>query len=90
MVNMLGRKEGEALLSKSYIDHLKDSQHSYDTHMISFDYHYHCKGGKMDNLAILTKKARPSLDNFGFFSMVEDDVLRLVSYLFTKNYDTLG
>ena len=76
IVNLLGRKEGEATLSKTYHDHLKDSSHSFDTHMIAFDYHYHCSGGKTENLKKLIEKARPSIENFGYFTFRNGEVVR--------------
>ena len=44
IVNLLGRKEGESLLSSAFIDHMNDSEHNKDTSIVSFDYHHHCKG----------------------------------------------
>lgn len=80
LINLLGGKEGEATLSSSYRDHLKDSQHSFDTHMIAFDYHRHCGGGKNDNIKLLLDKARPSIENFQFFSMVNGGVVKYVRF----------
>ncbi|XP_047125274.1 synaptojanin-1 isoform X1 [Hydra vulgaris] len=75
LVNLLGHKGGEAILSNSYKDHLKDSSHSFDTHMIVFDYHSHCGGGKTENIKILMEKAKPSMDNFQFFTLLDDKLV---------------
>jgi len=76
LVNLLGRKEGEHSLSMAYKDHLKDSPHSFDTHIIMFDYHYHCRGGKTENLQNLVSKAQASIDNFGFFVYKDGDITK--------------
>lgn len=74
LINLLGRKEGEAILSAAYREHLKKSSHSFDTHMVEFDYHRHCGGGKYDNIKVLMKQAKPSLTNFSFYSNVRGEV----------------
>lgn len=76
LINLLGRKEGEAILSAAYREHLKKSSHSFDTHMVEFDYHRHCGGGKYDNIKVLMKQAKPSLTNFSFYSNVRGEVSR--------------
>ncbi|XP_065051378.1 synaptojanin-1-like [Rhopilema esculentum] len=76
LVNLLGRKEGEHSLSTAYKDHLKASCHSFDTHIIMFDYHYHCRGGKTENLKSLVDKAQASVDNFGFFAFTGDEIVK--------------
>eukprot|EP00794_Sanderia_malayensis_P016728 gene16728-18422_t len=76
LVNLLGRKEGEHALSMAYKDHLKNSKHSFDTHIILFDYHYHCRGGKTENLLKLIDKAHASIENFGIFVYKDDHIER--------------
>lgn len=76
LINLLGGKEGEAILSSSYRDHLKDSRHNFDTHMIAFDYHRHCGGGKSENIKLLLDKAKPSIENFQFFAMVDGEIVK--------------
>ena len=76
LINLLGHKGGEAILSNAYKDHLKDSSHSFDTHMVAFDYHLHCGGGKTENIKILIEKAQPSIDNFQYFTLLGDKLLR--------------
>ena len=61
IVNLLGRKEGESLLSSAFINHMNDSEHSKDTSIVSFDYHHHCKGDLVSiytNLGHLTVPLR--------------------------------
>eukprot|EP00111_Clytia_hemisphaerica_P009128 TCONS_00026809-protein len=77
LINLLGSKEGEAILSQAFRNHLKDSKHNFDTHMIVFDYHRHCTGsGKQENLKGLLQKAKPSIENFQFFSLLNGDVIK--------------
>ena len=68
---------GEAILSQAFRNHLKDSKHNFDTHMIVFDYHRHCSGsGKQENLKGLLQKAKPSIENFQFFSLLNGEVVK--------------
>ncbi|XP_071486371.1 synaptojanin-1-like [Diadema antillarum] len=66
IVNLLGHKEGEDMLSKSFQNHLQASRHAQDTPHILFDYHQMCRG-KVDNMHVLRKKVAKYLDGFGFF-----------------------
>ncbi|XP_041467097.1 synaptojanin-1-like isoform X2 [Lytechinus variegatus] len=75
IVNLLGHKEGEDMLSKSFQNHLKASSHVQDTPHILFDYHQMCKG-KTDNLHLLKKKVAADVDRFGFFYSEGEDVIR--------------
>lgn len=82
LINLLGSKEGEASLSQAFRNHLKDSKHNFDTHMIVFDYHRHCTGsGKTEHIKSLLVKAKPSIDNFQFFSKLNGDVIKYVGCL---------
>ncbi|NXB00488.1 SYNJ1 protein, partial [Cnemophilus loriae] len=67
IVNLLGAKEGEHMLSKAFQSHLKASEHSADIKMVNFDYHQMVKGGKAEKLHSVLK---PQLQKFlecGFF-----------------------
>lgn len=74
LVNLLGRQEGEAILSAAFKDHLNSSTHNFDTHMIAFDYHRYCSSGKLENISIMMNKAKPSIDNFQFFTIMKGDI----------------
>ncbi len=63
-------------ISSDFQDHLKNSTHSFDTHIILFDYHYHCRGGKTENLQKLIQKAKASIENFGFFVYKDDQIAK--------------
>eukprot|EP00057_Strongylocentrotus_purpuratus_P008958 XP_011663432.1 PREDICTED: synaptojanin-1 [Strongylocentrotus purpuratus] len=75
IVNLLGSKEGEDMLSKSFQNHLKASSHDQDTPHILFDYHQMCRG-KVDNLPLLKKKVATEMDQFGFFFSEGGEVIR--------------
>uniref|UniRef100_A0A803YF89 Phosphatidylinositol-3-phosphatase SAC1 n=1 Tax=Meleagris gallopavo TaxID=9103 RepID=A0A803YF89_MELGA len=55
IVNLLGAKEGEHMLSKAFQSHLKASEHSADIKMVNFDYHQMVKGGKAEKLHSVLK-----------------------------------
>ncbi|KAK9536568.1 hypothetical protein VZT92_006340 [Zoarces viviparus] len=68
IINLLGSKEGEHMLSKAFQSHLKASEHASAVKMVNFDYHQNVKGGKADKLHSVLK---PYLNKFteecGFF-----------------------
>ncbi|XP_051903031.1 synaptojanin-1 isoform X3 [Hippocampus zosterae] len=68
IINLLGSKEGEHMLSKAFQSHLKASEHAASVKMVNFDYHQNVRGGKADKLHSVLK---PQLANFveecGFF-----------------------
>ncbi|XP_007493342.2 synaptojanin-1 isoform X3 [Monodelphis domestica] len=55
IVNLLGTKEGEDMLSKAFQSHLKASEHALDIEMVNFDYHQLVKGGKVEKLHSVLK-----------------------------------
>ncbi|XP_041066893.1 synaptojanin-1 isoform X3 [Carcharodon carcharias] len=68
IVNLLGVKEGEHMLSKAFQSHLKACDHAVDVPMVNFDYHQQVKGGKADRLVnVLKPKLEKFLDECGFF-----------------------
>ncbi|XP_045434337.1 synaptojanin-1 isoform X1 [Pipistrellus kuhlii] len=79
VINLLGSKEGEHMLSKAFQSHLKASEHAADVHMVSFDYHQMVKGGKAEKLhGALGPQVRKFLD-YGFFHFDGNDVRRCQS-----------
>ncbi|KAM9331874.1 synaptojanin-1 isoform 2-T4 [Pholidichthys leucotaenia] len=68
IINLLGSKEGEHMLSKAFQSHLKASEHSSAVKMVNFDYHQNVKGGKADKLhSVLKPQLSKFLEECGFF-----------------------
>ncbi|XP_041863662.1 synaptojanin-1 isoform X3 [Melanotaenia boesemani] len=68
IINLLGSKEGEHMLSKAFQSHLKASEHSSAVRMVNFDYHQNVKGGKADKLhSVLKPHLSKFIDECGFF-----------------------
>ncbi|XP_026993932.1 synaptojanin-1 isoform X5 [Tachysurus fulvidraco] len=68
IINLLGMKEGEHMLSKAFQSHLKASEHASSVKMINFDYHQMVKGGKTEKLlTVLKPQISKFLDDCGFF-----------------------
>ncbi|XP_058483061.1 synaptojanin-1 isoform X3 [Solea solea] len=68
IINLLGSKEGEHMLSKAFQSHLKASEHSSAVKMVNFDYHYNVKGGKADKLhSVLKPLLNKFLEECGIF-----------------------
>ncbi|XP_038053185.1 synaptojanin-1-like [Patiria miniata] len=67
IVNLLGSKEGEDLLSKAFQNHHKNSPHAQDIPHILFDYHQMSR--QRDYLRILQTKVQKYLDAFEFFHL---------------------
>lgn len=67
VVNLLGSKEGEHMLSKAFQSHLKASEHASEIHMVSFDYHQMVKGGKAEKLHSVLKPQVQKFLDYGFF-----------------------
>ncbi|KAM9320557.1 synaptojanin-1 [Gastrophryne carolinensis] len=77
VVNLLGSKEGETMLSKAFQNHLKASEHVSDILMVNFDYHQMVRGGKGEKLqTVLKPKVFSFLEECGFFHMDKDGVHR--------------
>ena len=76
ILNLLGLKEGESMLSSSYKDHLKHSRYkdSDDVDMISFDYHQNkSRKEKMDQLL---STCDPKITSFGFYHQEQGTVTK--------------
>ncbi|XP_067849288.1 synaptojanin-1 isoform X3 [Heptranchias perlo] len=68
IINLLGVKEGEHMLSKAFQSHLKACDHAADVPMVNFDYHQQVKGGKVDRLLnVLKPKLEKFLEECDFF-----------------------
>ncbi|CAJ1063874.1 synaptojanin-1 isoform X2 [Xyrichtys novacula] len=68
IINLLGSKEGEHMLSKAFQSHLKASEHSSTVKMVNFDYHANVRGGKADKLhSVLKPQLSKFVEECGFF-----------------------
>ncbi|XP_054907298.1 synaptojanin-1 isoform X5 [Poeciliopsis prolifica] len=68
IINLLGSKEGEHMLSKAFQSHLKASEHATAVKMVNFDYHQNVRGGKTDKLSsVLKPQLNKFVDECGFF-----------------------
>uniref|UniRef100_A0A673K263 Synaptojanin-1 n=1 Tax=Sinocyclocheilus rhinocerous TaxID=307959 RepID=A0A673K263_9TELE len=68
IINLLGMKEGEHMLSKAFQSHLKASEHANAVRMLNFDYHQMVKGGKTEKLnSVLKPQISKFLEGCGFF-----------------------
>uniref|UniRef100_A0A8C6Q9N2 Synaptojanin-1 n=1 Tax=Nannospalax galili TaxID=1026970 RepID=A0A8C6Q9N2_NANGA len=79
IVNLLGSKEGEHMLSKAFQSHLKASEHASDIHMVNFDYHQMVKGGKAEKLHSVLKPQVQRFLDYGFFYFNGNEVQRCQS-----------
>ncbi|XP_049483873.1 synaptojanin-1 isoform X1 [Panthera uncia] len=76
IVNLLGSKEGEHMLSKAFQSHLKASEHAADIQMVNFDYHQMVKGGKAEKLHSVLKPQVQKFVDYGFFYFNGSEVQR--------------
>ncbi|XP_026519957.1 synaptojanin-1 isoform X7 [Notechis scutatus] len=76
IVNLLGSKEGEHMLSKAFQSHLKASEHANDIKMVNFDYHQMVKGGKAEKLHGVLKPQIQKFFECGFFYFDGKEVKR--------------
>ncbi|XP_060054595.1 synaptojanin-1 isoform X9 [Erinaceus europaeus] len=79
IVNLLGSKEGEHMLSKAFQSHLKASEHATDIQMVNFDYHQMVKGGKAEKLHSVLKPQVQKFLDYGFFHFNGSEVQRCQS-----------
>ncbi|XP_046576980.1 LOW QUALITY PROTEIN: synaptojanin-1-like, partial [Haliotis rubra] len=75
LVNLLGCKEGEKMLSQAYQNHHKASAHSQDTPYYEFDYHSEVRGN-LKNLEKLKSKIIKHVHNFEFFYFEKSGIKR--------------
>ncbi|XP_054433850.1 synaptojanin-1 [Pteronotus mesoamericanus] len=76
IINLLGSKEGEHMLSKAFQSHLKASEHAADVQMVNFDYHQMVKGGKAEKLHSVLKPQVQKFLDYGFFHFDGSEVQR--------------
>ncbi|GAB1601830.1 synaptojanin-1-like isoform X2 [Argonauta hians] len=76
IVNLLGSKEGENMLSQAFQNHHKNSTHKDDVPHIIFDYHAECRGGNLSNLQKLMKVSEEHLNTLNFFHCSSDRIIR--------------
>ncbi|KAJ8275588.1 hypothetical protein COCON_G00073400 [Conger conger] len=77
IINLLGMKEGEHMLSKAFQSHLKASEHAAAVKMINFDYHQMVKGGKVEKLhSVLKPQLSKFVEECGYFSYSGDGGVR--------------
>nr|CAB3266760.1 synaptojanin-1-like [Phallusia mammillata] len=67
LVNLLGSKEGEASLSRTFQTHHESSHFAESMKFINFDYHAECRVGKSANISKLMDQLDPLLESFGFY-----------------------
>ncbi|KAJ8368533.1 hypothetical protein SKAU_G00085610 [Synaphobranchus kaupii] len=68
IVNLLGKKAGEHLLTKAFQGHLKASVHASAVHMVNFDYHQMVRSGRAEKLqSILKPQVSGFLEDCGVF-----------------------
>lgn len=83
IINLLGSKEGETMLTQMFQHHMKASRRK--TSMVSFDYHALCRGGRQDNLIHLKNQISPHLTSFGCFYFDGKDVVTRQTGTFRTN-----
>ncbi|XP_055900212.1 synaptojanin-1-like isoform X1 [Biomphalaria glabrata] len=67
LINLLGNKEGEKMLSQAFMNHHSASAHSQDIPYYHFDYHSEVKGSNLKNLEKLKSRIIKHLHQFEFF-----------------------
>ncbi|CAI2179303.1 19761_t:CDS:10 [Funneliformis geosporum] len=70
VINLLGIKEGESVLSKEYKERVNDLNGNgieNRVRMTNFDFHTVCKSGSYENVSLLLNKIRERLESFNFF-----------------------
>ena len=67
IINLVGSKEGEALIGKMFKAHHKSSPFGKDVPYVKFDYHHYCQRGREDNLKILKDQIIKYLKDFKYF-----------------------
>ncbi|RCI06421.1 inositol polyphosphate 5-phosphatase, partial [Rhizopus stolonifer] len=78
-INLLSQKEtsaGESVLSHAFNTAVQQLNYGQDlVRMVNFDLHAECRGGNYDNVAILMRDIRDSIEEYGFFLMDTEDNL---------------
>uniref|UniRef100_A0A914V0H9 Phosphatidylinositol-3-phosphatase SAC1 n=1 Tax=Plectus sambesii TaxID=2011161 RepID=A0A914V0H9_9BILA len=77
IVNLLGSKEGEKMLSQAFKTHHDNSPHAKDVVSVTFDYHSMVRmGNKVQNMAILWRQLESCMHKFGYFHAEKNRVTR--------------
>ncbi|XP_012937640.1 synaptojanin-1 [Aplysia californica] len=74
IVNLLGSKEGEKMLSQAFYNHHAASSHKQDVPYYHFDYHAEVKGTNLKNLEKLKTRILKHMHQFDFFYTEGDTV----------------
>lgn len=72
IINLLGVKEGESILTKEYkerILNLNENSGDNSVRMNNFDFHTICKSGSYENVSSLIHDIQDRLESFCFFLM---------------------
>ncbi|KAG8185014.1 hypothetical protein JTE90_017038 [Oedothorax gibbosus] len=85
LINLLGCKEGEAMLSQMFQSHHKVSRYSKSIPYIPFDYHTQCRSGKKENIDNLKRKIVQHLESYSFFYKDPDGAHRYQNGTFRTN-----
>ncbi|KAI1893600.1 hypothetical protein AGOR_G00125390 [Albula goreensis] len=73
VVNLLGMKEGEHMLTKAFQSHLNASVHASAVKMVNFDYHQMVRSGRAEKLqSVLKPQVSRFLDDCGVFYFSRD------------------
>ncbi|GFR78438.1 synaptojanin-1 [Elysia marginata] len=74
IVNLLGQREGEKMLSQAFMNHHSASVHSQDVPYYHFDYHSEIKGTNLKNLEKLKTRIMKHMTQFDFFYTEGEDI----------------
>ncbi|GBB91089.1 hypothetical protein RclHR1_01820018 [Rhizophagus clarus] len=72
IINLLGVKEGESILSKEYEERIFNLNGNSNDNFVrknDFDFHTICKGGSYENVSLLIHDIQDRLESFCFFLM---------------------
>ncbi|KAE9421444.1 hypothetical protein Angca_002217, partial [Angiostrongylus cantonensis] len=84
IVNLLGRKEGERILSDAFKTQYKNSKLESSVDFFEFDYHYQMKISK-DSLGHLLKKLAPTIEANSLYVSIDGTVKRQQSGVLRVN-----
>ncbi|XP_023247557.1 synaptojanin-1 isoform X2 [Copidosoma floridanum] len=73
--NLIGSKEGEAMLCHFFQSHHCNSQHQDIPHIL-FDYHQECKNGNLKNLLKLKNQVSKYIDDFSYFHAIGEKIVK--------------
>ena len=86
IINLLGDRDMEPLLSESYFEHLSNLSLPGSQDYVQFDYHAHCRPGNTQALeSLLMPQCKKSLEQFQFFVSLGGDVISAQQGVFRVN-----